>query len=175
MRLKELVNVKNKPLMVAALLGGALLAASPAAGQETASPMIPPKGPAQMPNDVRQAWACVVGGTAGTASAVAAGAENLVNVVAGGVVAPSNRAVLIVGLTGVVFTTFCTFGQQLLPLIEYYNPWGATPDAPVGSETAGSGGRGGREPAPLTSSYQFINNASSAPTVFVEEIVPARF
>lgn len=167
---KKRCVVMKKMSLKAAVVVSALLAAGPLAAQETASPMVPPKAPPHTPDDVRQAWACVAGGSVGTAAAVAAGAENLVNVVAGGVVAPSNRAVMIVGLTGVVFTTFCTLGQQLLPLVEYYAPWGATP-APASSETAGAGGNGLPERAPLTSSYE----SAKFPAVLVDEIALARF
>lgn len=170
MNQKKTCIVMKKMSLKAAVVVSVLLAAGPLAAQETASPMVPPKAPLHTPDDVRQAWACVAGGSAGTAAAVAAGAENLVNVVAGGVVAPNNRAVMIVGLAGVVFTTFCTLGQQLLPLVDYYAPWGAT-TPPTASETAGAAGRGAPEHAPLTSSYE----SAKIPAVFVDEIALARF
>jgi hypothetical protein len=108
----------------------ALLLTAPATAQETASPHIPPKAPPrEMPDSVRASWACVAGGSAGVAAAVAAGAENLINVIAGGIVVPANRSVMVIGLAGVVFSTFCTMGQQLLPLVDYYNPWGAADDS----------------------------------------------
>jgi hypothetical protein len=108
----------------------ALLLTVPAVAQETAAPHIPPKAPPrEMPDSVRASWACVAGGSAGVAAAVAAGAENLINVIAGGIVVPANRSVMVIGLAGVVFSTFCTMGQQLLPLVDYYNPWGAGDDS----------------------------------------------
>lgn len=95
--------------------------ASTATAQELASPMIPPKPRAQpLPSDVATAWGCVMVGTAGTAAALTANSTNLLNVVAGGIVTPANPAVLYLGLAGVVFTSFCSLGQQLTPLYLYY-------------------------------------------------------
>lgn len=129
----------NKLIAIAAV---AIACAAPvgAMGQERhelASPMVPPKRAAQdMPDNVRGAWACLAGGSVATAAAMAAGSENLINVVAGGAVAPQNRAVLAMGLAGVVFSTFCTLGQQLLPLYQYY-VLGDSPYVPdAGHETA---------------------------------------
>jgi len=72
-----------------------------------------------MSEDVVQSVSCVVTGTAATAAAIAAGGENLVNVIAGGAVAPANRAILYIGLVGVVFASFCQIGQALTPLLLY--------------------------------------------------------
>lgn len=69
--------------------------------------------------EVQQSLGCAVTGAAATALAVAAGGENLVNVIAGGVVVPSNRTVLYIGLVGVVFASFCAIGQALTPLYLY--------------------------------------------------------
>lgn len=89
--------------------------------QELASPMIPPKpSGVKTPDNVVAAWGCVLFGTGGTVAALAANSENLLNVVAGGIVTPANPAVLYIGLAGVVFTTFCSLGQQLTPLYLYY-------------------------------------------------------
>lgn len=107
------------------------LAAAPAAHAQTraqvtieeqyASPLIPPKLPPQaVPQEVTAAWGCVLAGTAGTVAAMGANSVNLLNVVAGGLVNPANPAVLYLGLAGVVFTSFCTLGQQLTPLYVYY-------------------------------------------------------
>ena len=119
-------NVGNR---IAALALISFFAVQPALAQDTASPMVPPKAPREMPDNVKTAWACVAGGSAGTVAALAAGAENLINVVAGGMVVPANRSVMVIGLAGVVFTTFCTLGQQLLPLAQYY--LGGDDDAPT--------------------------------------------
>jgi len=93
----------------------------PPSEQQYASPLIPPKlPPQQVPQEVKAAWGCVLMGSAGTVAALGANSVNLLNVVAGGIVTPANPAVLYLGLTGVVFTTFCTLGQQLTPLYTYY-------------------------------------------------------
>lgn len=103
------------------LIAGLSASALPARSQELASPMVPPKpGVSTMPPEVRGAWGCVLAGTAGTTVALSADSVNLLNVVAGGIVLPNNPTVLYLGLAGVVFTTFCTLGQQLAPLYSYY-------------------------------------------------------
>jgi len=56
----------------------------------------------------------------GGAAAVLLGAENFINVVAGGVVAPANAAILALGVIGVVFVNFCQIGKSLTPLYLYY-------------------------------------------------------
>lgn len=95
--------------------------APPAVEEQFASPLVPPKLPSQaVPQEVTAAWGCVVFGSVGTAAAVGASSVNLLNVIAGGVVTPANPAVLYLGLAGVVFTSFCTLGQQLTPLYTYY-------------------------------------------------------
>lgn len=105
---------------------------SPARAAELASPMIPPKPSSQpMPDEVTAAWGCVAMGSAGTAAAMASSSENLLNVVAGGVVSPANPAVLYLGLAGVVFTSFCTLGQQLTPLYLYYFREAPAPETDV--------------------------------------------
>ncbi|HYH18879.1 MAG TPA: hypothetical protein VD995_09715 [Azospirillum sp.] len=73
-----------------------------------------------LPDDVKSAWGCLIGGTVGTGVALAANAENLINVIAGGIVAPASPAVLAIGLAGVVFGTFCTIGQAFTPLYVHY-------------------------------------------------------
>lgn len=93
----------------------------PPVEEHYASPLVPPKLPPQaVPQEVTAAWGCVLMGTAGTVAALTANSVNLLNVVAGGVVTPANPAVLYLGLAGVVFTSFCTLGQQLTPLYVYY-------------------------------------------------------
>ncbi len=74
---------------------------------------------AELSPEVQQSLGCAIAGAGGTAAALAAGGENLVNIIAGGVVAPQNRAVLYIGLAGVVFASFCAIGQALTPLYLY--------------------------------------------------------
>jgi hypothetical protein len=91
------------PLVLALVMtGGAACAAEPATGEG-------------MPSDVRGSYACALLGGAASATTFALGAENLVNVVAGGIVAPANPGILVLGVAGVVFATFCTVGQSLAP------------------------------------------------------------
>ncbi|HYH20139.1 MAG TPA: hypothetical protein VD995_16125 [Azospirillum sp.] len=98
--------------------------------QMLSTPMIPVRPEAS--ENVKTAWGCVIGGTVGTGVTLAAGAENLINVIAGGLVAPASPAVLAIGLAGVVFGTFCTLGQAVTPLYVHYfdNP----KDAPATAE-----------------------------------------
>ncbi|HEY0834608.1 MAG TPA: hypothetical protein VGE72_11930 [Azospirillum sp.] len=86
--------------------------------QMLSTPMVPVRPDA--PDDLKSAWGCVIGGTVGTGVALAANAENLINLVAGGIVAPASPAVLAIGLAGVVFGTFCTLGQAVTPLYVHY-------------------------------------------------------
>ncbi|MSP49517.1 MAG: hypothetical protein EXQ95_09345 [Alphaproteobacteria bacterium] len=65
---------------------------------------------------------CLIGGAIGAALALAAGGQNLVNVIAGGEAIPANPVVLFTGLIGVVFASFCSIGQALTPLYLYYFP-----------------------------------------------------
>lgn len=79
------------------------------------------KNPEEWSDTVRQSMGCLVSGTGGTVAAMIAGGENLVNVIAGGVVSASNPVVLYTGLFGVVFASFCAIGQALTPLyIQYF-------------------------------------------------------
>lgn len=73
-----------------------------------------PKPP--MSEQTMASYGCFFTGTAGTAGAVTFGAENLANLIAGGIVAPTNVAVLTIGVLGVVFASFCTVGQALTPM-----------------------------------------------------------
>lgn len=85
------------------------------ASQATASDPAP-----RTPPQVVQAYACLIGGTTSMAVAFAAGAENLVNTIAGGVVPTHNQGVLILGVAGIVFASFCALGQALTPVYLYY-------------------------------------------------------
>jgi hypothetical protein len=69
---------------------------------------------------VKQAIACLGVGTAATAGAIAVGAQNLTNLIAGGLVTAANPAVLYLGLTGIVFASFCAIGSALTPIYLYY-------------------------------------------------------
>ncbi len=73
-----------------------------------------------MNDSVKQSIGCVVGGTVGSIAALSAGAENLINVIAGGLVGPANPVVLYSSLLGVVFASFCAVGQAVTPLVLYY-------------------------------------------------------
>ena len=99
------------PRFIGVMVAAAFLAAPPRAWAQE------PPGP---PKEVMEAWGCVLFGAAGTAGAVAANPENLINVLAGGVVPTANPSILYIGLAGVVFTTFCTLGMQLTPLYLHY-------------------------------------------------------
>ncbi len=61
-------------------------------------------------------YGCLIGGVSGISAALAVGPQNLVNVVAGGIVTPASPAVLAVGMMGVIFASFCTVGQALTPM-----------------------------------------------------------
>ncbi len=93
-----------------------------------------PHPPAAGLNDtVRGAIGCTIGGTVATAVALAAGGENTVNLVAGGLVPSVNRAALYVGMVGVVFGSFCAIGQALTPIVTRQvvdPPSGAPPPHP---------------------------------------------
>lgn len=132
-----------RPHLAAATLAGAMSVASlPATAGEH-----------QMPEEVKQSIGCVVTGTAGVAAAVAAGGENLINIIAGGIVVPQNRAVLYIGLAGVVFASFCAVGQALTPIYLYYTepPEPAAPTQSVVREPQPAVLRTGTEPAPSCS------------------------
>ncbi len=77
-------------------------------------------GEPRTPPHVVQAYACLIGGTTAMAAAFAAGAENLVNTIAGGIVPTQNQGVLILGVAGIVFASFCAVGQALTPVYLYY-------------------------------------------------------
>lgn len=82
------------------------------------TPAATPNG--EMSDSVKQSIGCVVGGTAGTVAALSAGTENLINVIAGGLVRTANPVVLYTSLLGVVFASFCAVGQAMTPLVLYY-------------------------------------------------------
>lgn len=85
-----------------------------------------------MSESTKQSVGCAIGGTSGTVLAAWAGGENLVNVIAGGLVAPANAVVLYTGLVGVVFASFCAIGQALTPLYLHLTEPPAPPPRAVG-------------------------------------------
>jgi hypothetical protein len=71
----------------------------------------------EMSLEIRQSLGCLASGTAGTLVALGVGAENLVNMISGGIVLPINTGALAVGIFGVVFAGFCTVGESLTPSV----------------------------------------------------------
>ncbi|CAK0747976.1 membrane hypothetical protein [Gammaproteobacteria bacterium] len=103
-----------------------LLLASPLTLSD--SPDSPGAGAEVMSPEVKASFGCMLLGTTATVATAMIGAENLVNLVAGGAVAPSNSAVLVIGVVGVVFSSFCTIGQVLTPSVLYMiNKMGSNP------------------------------------------------
>jgi hypothetical protein len=76
----------------------------------------------------RQSIGCLLVGTAATTATALAGAENLVNVIGGGLVVAANSRVLSLAVLGVTFTTFCSIGGALTPLYLHLRE---TPVAPA--------------------------------------------
>ncbi len=68
---------------------------------------------------VQQGFGCLVVGTAGTAAAMGANSLNVVQHIAGGLVAPANATILGLSLVGVVFATYCSIGAAVTPLYLY--------------------------------------------------------
>jgi hypothetical protein len=66
---------------------------------------------------------CIVGGTLGTAAAIAIGGPNIINLIAGGIVPAATPGALYTALAGVVFASFCAVGQAATPavLLAYRN------------------------------------------------------
>jgi hypothetical protein len=85
------------------------------------------------PPRLTQAYACLIGGTIGTAAAFGAGAENLVNTIAGGIVPTANRGVLLLGIAGIVFASFCGIGQAIAPVYLYYTEPEPPPPSDAGA------------------------------------------
>ncbi len=67
----------------------------------------------------RSSLGCIVGGTLGTAGALMVGGENIINLIAGGLVIPGSPAALYASLFGVVFASFCAVGQAMTPVVVY--------------------------------------------------------
>ena len=70
---------------------------------------------------VAASYGCLIAGAAGTGVTLAVGSENVVNVVAGGLVVPASQAALTVAVIAVVFGSFCSVGQALTPI--YLDIW----------------------------------------------------
>ena len=70
---------------------------------------------------VAASYGCLIAGAAGTGVTLAAGSENVVNIVAGGLVVPASQTALTVALIAVVFGSFCSVGQALTPI--YLDIW----------------------------------------------------
>ncbi len=71
-------------------------------------------------DDVRSAYACLIGGLSAVAVSFALGGEHVTNMLAGGVVAAQAPTALYIGLVGVVFATFCSLSQSLLPIYTHH-------------------------------------------------------
>lgn len=69
-----------------------------------------------LPDSVKEGIGCLVIGSAGTFLAAMAGGEEILNVIAGGGLPPTSRAVYMTGLLSVVFVSFCAVGQTMTPL-----------------------------------------------------------
>jgi hypothetical protein len=84
----------------------------------SAPPMTePPVQPDGRPSLVtEQSIGCLLMGTTVSGLTLLAGAENLVNVVGGGLVRAANPRVLTLGVAAVTFGTFCAVGGALTPL-----------------------------------------------------------
>jgi len=94
--------------------------AAPAHPVVPASAVFPPEIEARTPPHLQQAYGCLIGGTTSMVVAFAAGAENLVNTIAGGAVPMQNTGVLLLGVTGIVFASFCALGEAVTPIYVYY-------------------------------------------------------
>jgi hypothetical protein len=82
----------------------------------------PPPAKDHIDPALASSYGCLIAGTLGTSMAIAAGSENVVNVVAGGLVTPASEAALTVAVIAVVFGSFCAVGQALTPI--YLDIWG---------------------------------------------------
>lgn len=88
-------------------------------------------------DDLKSAYACLLGGSVALAASFAVGGENLTNLIAGGVVVPQNQTVLYLALVGVVFAAFCSISESLLPIYTHHvegaptSPPARAPSAPA--------------------------------------------
>lgn len=133
-----------KPRPIAALLLGSALLFGQAARAQDAVP-IPVRafgpsfpsmsGPARLPDgsmsvETKQSIGCLILGTGFSGAAVLAGAENLINVVGGGVVPVNNSGILWMATIGLTFATFCAVGAALTPLLTETAAVAPQPPAP---------------------------------------------
>lgn len=72
-----------------------------------------------MSQEVKASFGCLILGSLATTTTAIIGPENLVQVLAGGVVTPANSAVLAVSVVGMVFSSFCSIGHFLTPATIY--------------------------------------------------------
>mgnify|MGYP006277858723 CR=1 FL=1 len=117
-------------IMTIALLG-VLLATSTPSRAETGAPSRPipvapiPAGQTSLsvveplPESVSNGLGCLFFGSTATAITAYVGSENIVNLIAGGIVPVTSSVALSIGVIGVVFSSFCTIGQALTPLVLY--------------------------------------------------------
>jgi len=71
-------------------------------------------------SEYRAALACITSGTVATSVALAVGGENLLHLIAGGLVPAHNPVALYLALVGVVFGAYCSIGQSLVPIYVHY-------------------------------------------------------
>jgi hypothetical protein len=100
-------------------------------------------GPARLPDgrmslETRQSVGCLLLGTAMTGASALAGAENLINIIGGGVVQPRSQSIVFLGTLGITFGTFCAVGAALTPLWDDLTgaPQGQGADASAASRPA---------------------------------------
>jgi hypothetical protein len=105
---------------------------------------------------------CIVGGTLGTAGAALIGAENIINLIAGGIVPAANPVALYAAMGGVVFASFCAVGQAMTPMAMYlYRRYVAEPELPA----PGTGG-------PMVNRPPAANSSIVSPSRFLKIAEP---
>ncbi len=103
---------------------------------------------------------CILGGTLGTAGALLIGGENIINLIAGGLVPVSSPAALYAAMGGVVFASFCAVGQAMTPMALYlYRRYVSEPERAV------TGG-------PMVSKPPTSNSSSVSPSRFLKIAEP---
>jgi hypothetical protein len=103
---------------------------------------------------------CIVGGTLGTAGALLIGGENIINLIAGGLVPVSSSAALYAAMGGVVFASFCAVGQAMTPMVVYlYRRYVSEPERPI------TGG-------PMVSKPPSTNSSAVSPSRFLKIAEP---
>ena len=103
---------------------------------------------------------CIVGGTLGTVGAFLIGGENIINLIAGGLVPVSSPAALYAAMGGVVFASFCAVGQAMTPMAVYlYRRYVSEPERAI------TGG-------PMVSKPPMSNSSAIAPGRFLKVAEP---